>query len=350
MKHDDLATMLLADSPLTTDDAARLILELLETTGELENNDRTSLVAHCHNVIQRGAKDYAHHHQTLPFYRVVEEHLKTKVKKRPRTISEIRQICFRIMACCPHWRNHPLRTITPDECKAAIEETFGSPVMQRKAHQVLHGLFKLGLQRGLCEYNPLTRIEAPRPEEKHIQILSIPQIRRLLETACLPEHVCCAPALGIMLWAGIRPTEIERITWSQVHLKEKFIDVEPRHAKTGGARQVTIQPVLGRWLRKVCKFTPSHASITPKAWAKRWRSLRHDAKLKNWQADTLRHCFASYHLRHFRDLNALQLEMGHAGTELLRTRYLSMAGLTKEAARQFWGVRDVSAEDKASKD
>lgn len=338
-KKTNLAEKLLLPTALNTEDSARLILELLETTGEIANTDRISLLSHCRHIIQRGAELYSRENQTLPFYRVVEESIRAKSHRRARTLSEIRQYCNRIIRCCPHWRNHPLRKFTSEECSHAVETSFDTPNMQRKALVILHSLFNFGIRRELCNDNPVSRVQAPRPSEKRIPILSIAQIRKLLETALRPEHLPCAPALGIMLWTGIRPTEIERLTWSNIHISDRIIDVEPRHAKTGGARQVTIQPVLVRWLRKVCLYTPASAPVTPKAWSRRWQSLRRDAGFQEWQADTLRHSFASYHLRHFHDLNSLQLEMGHASSELLRTRYLSMGGLSAQAARQFWGKR-----------
>lgn len=342
-KKQDLANQLLDQIPLDFEDAARLILELLETTGEIEQTDRLEAMAHCRHIIQKGALTYAREKRTLPFYRVVEEHLRGKAHRRSRTIGEVGQYFKRIMIECPHWCNHPLSNFTTKDCQEAIEKTFKTNCMQRKAFNLLRGLFTFGQRRGLCSENPVNGVNVPPAEEKRIQVLNIPEIRRILETAQKPEHITCAGAVGIMLWAGIRPNEIERLRWEQIKLKERIIEVEPRHAKTGGARQVTIHPVLARWLRKVCPFTPASASVTPKAWARRWRSLRQDAGFHNWQADTLRHSFASYHLKHFKNIEALRLEMGHRGTELLRTRYLSMGGMTEQAAKQFWGITPRSS-------
>lgn len=338
-KTKDVANQLLSRSPLDEEDAARLILELLETTGEIANTDRVMVLNHCRHVLRRGTEVYARENQTLPFYRAVEDHLRAKVTRRPRTVSEIRQYCKRIMECCPHWRNHPLSSFTSKECQLAVEKSFATVTMQRKALSLLHAIFNFGKKRGLCTVNPIHGVTTPQAEEVRIRILTIPQIRTLLETAQKPEHIACAGALGIMLWAGVRPNEIDRLTWGKINLAQKTIDIEPKHAKTGGARQVTIPPILVRWLRSVCKFTPAGAKVTPRAWSRRWRSLRQDAGLRDWQADTLRHTFASYHLKYFKNLEVLRLEMGHSGTELLRTRYLSMEGLTAEAAKQFWGVR-----------
>ncbi len=336
--ENDLAEQILAATAIDKDAAARLILELLETTGEISNPDSLSVLNHCRAVIQRGAEHYAADQHTLPFYKVVEENIRAKMQLRDRTLSEIRQYSQRIIKNLPHLKNHPLRQFTPDVCRHAVETSFHTTTMRIKAYKILQGIFNFGVKRGLCQDNPIYRLEIPRKSEQRVEALSIEEIRRLLETALKPEHLACAPALGIMLWTGIRPTEVERITWSHINIKDRIIDIEPSHSKTGGARQVTIQPILARWLRKVCIYTPSNLPITPRAWTKRWRSLRRDAGFKNWQADILRHTFASYHLRYFRDLGVLQLEMGHSSADLLRTRYLSMKGITDKTAKKFWEI------------
>ncbi len=142
-----------------------------------------------------------------------------------------------------------------------------------------------------------------------------------------------------MLWAGIRPREVERLLWADVDMKDRVIYIQPKHSKTGGARQVSMQPVLLRWLKRVNPAALSHHRIIPKAWTRRWRDLREAAGFEAWKPDILRHSFASYHLKQFRDVYQLQMEMGHSSVELLRTRYLAMEGITSRAAKQFWGLR-----------
>ncbi|MFI3244115.1 MAG: tyrosine-type recombinase/integrase [Akkermansia sp.] len=338
-----LAEQLLQRTSLHPDDAARLILELLETTGKVDHGDRSETLDHCRRIIRHGADHHAKEQKTLPFYRAVQELIRAKIDRRERTIREIQQLSNRIMLQFPHVEQRPLRQFTREECLDIIEKSFSTPCMQHKAVRVLHGLFNFGIKRGLCDSNPFHLIDIPKQPEARIHILTITQIRKLLKTAQTEEHLPCAPALGIMLWAGIRPNEIERLTWANIRIKDRLIEVEPQHSKTGGARHVHMQAILIKWLRKVCTYTPSSARIIPKAWTKRWKSLRQAAGFKSWQADTLRHTYASYHLYHFKDLNALQLEMGHSSTTLLRTRYLSMAGLNDQAAKQFWGIKKKAA-------
>ena len=43
----------------------------------------------------------------------------------------------------------------------------------------------------------------------------------------------------------------------------------------------------------------------------------------------------------FKNFHLLQQEMGHASANLLRTRYLSMSGITAESASRFWDAAIV---------
>lgn len=103
-----------------------------------------------------------------------------------------------------------------------------------------------------------------------------------------------------MLYAGIRPHEVERLTWAQIDLENETIAIEARHSKTGGSRSVTIHPPLRRFHR-LLPF--------------------------RWEPDVLRHTFATYQLKQFRSYTELQYEIGHRSSSLLRTRYVNFNGL-----------------------
>ena len=143
----------------------------------------------------------------------------------------------------------------------------------------------------------------------------------------------------MMLYAGIRPHEVARLTWAQVDLRERAIYILPQHSKTGGARRVTIHKPLMKILRRYKEIT-HEKKICPPGWLRHWRELRRAAGWGSpahpWPQDALRHTFASYHLSHFRSYAELQVEIGHRDATLLRTRYLCMNGV--HASAQFWAA------------
>ncbi len=183
-------------------------------------------------------------------------------------------------------------------------------------------------------------LHKPRLQEGEVVALTWENIQRLLQIAKLAPHRDCRPALGIMLWAGVRPAEMRRLHWEDIDWDDDVIMISARHSKTGGARCITLHPVLRRWLRKLCDGEKLSGLICPLGWKKLWYNLRKEAGVLPWRQNVLRHTFASYHLKHFRNPSQLQIEMGHSTPELLRTRYLNMRGITREHARLFWSSRE----------
>lgn len=253
---------------------------------------------------------------------------------------DFRYFTRRFMKRCKGLSARRVRSITPQECSGYIEQAFDTPRQRQKARLILSGVFGTAVKRGWCDSNPVARVEAPRVVEQQVPILSPQEIEQITATAEEYQGGSCAAAVGMMLYAGIRPHEVARLSWEQVDLQERAIYILPRHSKTGGARRVTIHRPLQRILQK-----HRHADaerICPPNWLKHWRELRRaagwDSPARRWPQDALRHTFASYHLSHFRCFVELQLEIGHRDATLLRTRYVDQRGVRN--ARGFWAQSD----------
>ncbi len=283
-------------------------------------------------IIEQGIEALKKQEKTVSFEKAVEEALqaRTEAGRRARTLCDFRYITRRFMRRCKGLAKRRVRAITAQECADYMEMAFDTPSQRAKARRVLSGVFSTAMKRGWCSENPVARVEPPRVVEKRMQILKPKEIESILQAAEKYKGGICLAAVGMMLYAGIRPHEVARLTWEQVDLENKSIWILPQHSKTGGARMVTIQPPLARLL-KTCL---SNGLICPPQWLKHWRALRKQAGFTRWQPDVLRHTFASYHLRHFKDYSALQYETGHRDSSLLRTRYVDMRGV--EAAALFW--------------
>ena len=254
---------------------------------------------------------------------------------------DFRYFTRRFMKRCPGLGRRRVRAMTPQECAGYIEQAFDTPRQRQKARLILSGVFGTAVKRGWCDENPVARVEAPRVVEKQVPILSPQEIKDLRQTAAGYENGSCAAAVGMMLYAGIRPHEVARLTWTQVDLRERAIYILPQHSKTGGARRVTIHKPLLRILR--AHKRKNKEKICPASWLHHWRELRRaagwDSPARRWPQDALRHTFASYHQSHFRSFAELQLEIGHRDATLLRTRYVDQRGVRN--ARRFWGLSDT---------
>lgn len=288
-------------------------------------------VKRARRCIIAGADSLRRQEKTVTFEKAVVAALDARKDRRPRTIWDFRYFSRRFMKRCKGLAQRRVRAITSAECAEYIEVAFDTPRQRQKARMVLSGVFSTAMKRGWCDVNPVARVEVPRVVEQRIEILQPNEIERLVETARHYHGGACLAAVGMMLYAGIRPHEVARLSWDQVDLEGGSIAILPQHSKTGGARSVTIHPPLRRLL---ASCTAATGRICPPQWLWHWRRLRRSAGFTRWVPDVLRHTFASYHLRHFRSYSELQYETGHRDSSLLRTRYVNMSRAQNAAA--FW--------------
>lgn len=266
------------------------------------------------------------------FDEAVESSIRARTGRRARTLAEIRGVCRGLMRRVPGLAEYPVQSINREYCTMLVAQGRSSR-QQNKVRMILHGVFEHCRRQEWCVVNPVALVRTPLLVEQEVLPMNWDELLRLTRTARQPQHRACMPALGLMLWAGVRPAEVCRLSWADVDWEERVVVLRASHSKTGGCRHVALRAVLRAWLRRC---GPGHGPICPQNWQRRWRALRDAAGLVPWRQDVLRHTFASYHAKHFHDFARLQEEMGHRSAALLRTRYLSMNGLTASAAKRFW--------------
>ena len=288
--------------------------------------------------LEEGKKVLQLREKTVCFEKAVEEALEARKHRRTRTLCDFRYVTRRFMKRCPGLARRRVRSITPQECAAYIETAFETPRQRQKARLTLSGVFSTAMKRGWCSENPVARVDAPRVVEKTMPILTPAEAEQLVQAAREYKGGICLPAVGLMLYAGIRPHEVARLSWADVDLAGKRVNIAPKHSKTGGARPVTLlHPALH--LLNTAQ-APAPQRICPPQWLLHWREVRRRAGwnrlTRPWPQDVCRHSYASYHAARFRNLHELQLQMGHRSTDLLRTRYLNLPDDTSTTA--YWSM------------
>ena len=290
--------------------------------------------------LELGAEKLRLREKTVSFSKAVEAAIEARQAKglRKRSIGDFKYLCRRLMRINPRLAERKVRSITSAECRQYLEKAFGNSASQyKKARAIMSGVFSTAIRCGWCGSNPVAGVDVPVVRENPIGILKAQEIHVLLECAEKEDGGACLPAVGMMLYAGVRPHEVERLTWGQVDLEHGSISIPAQHSKTGGARRVSIAKPLARILRAYARGD-AKTQICPANWRQKWRRVRRVAgwggEGKAWRPDVLRHTFATYHLSHYRNYTALQWEMGHRSSALLRTRYVDMSETGQPAA--FW--------------
>ena len=223
-----------------------------------------------------------------------------------------------------------IATITAVECDDWLRDLRLSAQSRNNFRAVLSVLFSYGAARGYCVSNPIEKTSKAKVTDKPVEVLTPEQTWRLLESAA-PDMV---PYFAIGAFAGLRPAELERLEWDDVHLDRDFIEVSAAKSKTASRRLVTILPNLKAWLKPIAYFKGPITPLNPRV--KLHAALKR-AAIERWPSNVLRHGFASYHLARFHDAAALALQMGHTTTKMLFTHYREV--VSPEAAEAYWKLQ-----------
>jgi integrase len=211
----------------------------------------------------------------------------------------------------------------------------------------LRAVFNFGIRRGWCVQNPVKRIEMHSLKMRK-EILANAQVTALLKAVCdtdfelLPYHILC-------IFAGIRPKEVERLSWSNINMDEHFIEVPDEKSKTAVRRIVDMEQPLVRWLDYYVKAGGSIGDgVTPTSnLRKRLRAVRKVAGIEQWPQDAPRRTFASCWLAIHSDVNRLNNLMGHTSPEMLWRHYHK--AVTQNQAKAFWRIEPPPVERGNSK-
>ncbi len=325
---------MLREQGISLGEAAQLVCELVNCVGMQHAFD----MQECVRRLQDAREVLRESNPKLTLEEGVKRLLEAKMHRREATRRELAYYTGKILRNNPKLAAREMRHISSRMCLDMLEQTFAKQSCRHKARIILHGLFAYCCRMGWLKNNPVCALPmAPLPE-KEKRPLSLHEITRLLRTALLPKHRACAAAVGIMLWGGVRPAEVMRLRWGDIHFESRSITLYAAQSKTGGSRIVSMSPPLIRWLRRNRGDKSDADAICPRGWIKRWGELHRACGLHPWVPDVLRHSFASYHAAHYRDLASLQYEMGHRSQQMLRFRYISANGITRQTAAAFWSA------------
>ncbi len=276
-------------------------------------------------TIQLGVDELAKRGHTVSLREAAWASVEARKDLRPATRRDLRHFVRRILRV-EGAADMPLRSMSTADCKRILAAAFGaSPSSYRKGRVILSSVFSYGIRQEWADSNPVTRIEVPAVQEKHIEPLTPEEVEKLQATASRPEFRDMRFSLSLMLYGGIRPTEVSRLQDGDINWEEGHVIIRPRASKSGGGRAVPLRGVRG--IRKRERFIPRN-------WKRKWQALRRAARFRHWVPDVCRHTFATYHAAMFRNLPELQLEMGHRDTSLLRSRYMVPA--RRKDAEAFW--------------
>ena len=228
------------------------------------------------------------------------------------------------------WTGHMVSAIDSDELEAWYEVTFSSSGYRAHEIRTIRPAFSWAVRRKMIKESPFSRMEGVKVKRKPIVIYSPDEAARLMAACPMDARA----AFALLLFAGVRPKELTRLTWKNI--RDGYIHITADIAKTQQVRNIELEPNCCAWLESTGEHEPD-TPICPPDWVRRARAIRAAAGVHSLP-DTPRHSYASYHYAAHKDTATLKSNMGHApNSDTLFIHYRAAA--TPRDAQRYWAIQ-----------
>jgi len=209
-----------------------------------------------------------------------------------------------------------------------------------KAHyrRALHHMFQYAIVLKACPSNPVTEAVKPKAKPSSTKVLRPTQLAALL--ASVDDEIL--PAIAISFFAGVRRSELLRLDWSEIDLRDGTIEITAENAKTAQRRLIPMSNNLKAWLKPFAKHE-GHVVGSEGILRGGLKRACKAAKIKDWPRNAGRHSYASYHLAEHDDPGKLSIALGHPHPLMLHKHYKAI--VTVKAAKQYWGITPTKADN-----
>jgi len=269
---------------------------------------------------------------TIPVRQAIDELLASR-KAAGLSVIYLRDLKYRLGRFVKSFQDRNVASVRTREVAEFLQSLGVGPVTRNTFRRDVRTLFSFCVEHGYCTENPAaSKATLAKERRQEVEVLTIEQARKLLEMSSRET----LPYWAIGLFAGLRPSEIRKLQWTDCDFEHSLIAV--RSSKTGRKRYVTMQDNLIKWLE------PHRRDSGPVVDAVNfWRQYREDrraagwraAGLSDWPANVVRHSFGSYWLAQFNDINALALQMGNSPAVI--EEHYRQAVKPREAHR-YWAI------------
>lgn len=146
----------------------------------------------------------------------------------------------------PFFEDFPLTAILPKDCQKILNNIMqeGKTRLWEDIYTLLKQFFEYAFENFLIEKNPMARIKFIKSERVTGTALSLTEERRLLNFVLETKY---APDILLMLYAGLRPCEIE-----SAEIDKNFVTSlnrkQKKKSKVVKTKRIPITPMLKRYL------------------------------------------------------------------------------------------------------
>ena len=199
--------------------------------------------------IVEAAREYAHRHQqnmpkkTVP--QAVDEMIALREKDGTSDayLKVLRAHLGHFKAAC----QNNLTSLTSTMLRDYFQSLPVSARTKNNARATIGAFLKFCKQSGWLPRDHEGITDVPKLKDRGSEVIEIYSPKEFSEILAVarPEMI---PFLTIGAFSGLRTAEIERLDWSEIHLKERFIEIKAAKAKTASRRLAQVPENLAKWL------------------------------------------------------------------------------------------------------
>ncbi len=283
------------------------------------------------NAVAFFEKHYRPEIATIGIHQACEQFLASRTGRSEQTVEYYRK-CLRLL-------------ITPDPNKqvhgfttwdmATALSGYDHIGTQRTYRRGLNAFFNWAVRAKYCLENPCDHLEALPRQKRDVVILRLGEVRQLLSASCRYQEGVMAASIAIMLFAGLRPSELSDLTPADVREGNLIISGGKMEGKI--KRRVPIVPVLASWL-ETYPFTG-----VPKNWYKKVEVLKRAVQPEQWVSDILRHTSISYQIERDEDIGKVATRNGTSDS-MITLHYRDVVEDPADVTA-FWALTPESVKD-----
>lgn len=283
-------------------------------------------------------------HANPPLGVLLDAHLaeqETAHQRNALALTTIKGLRVRVPQLRARFGTVPVRELGRDDVDAFISDELAkgsAPRTVRNLVAVLSAVLSQAIRDELIRVNPADRAKLPRPVVP-VSILTPSQLRPLI------KHADPRTRHWIMFgaFAGLRSSEIVRLTWDDIDPDEGQLYVAPGKTKNA-ERWVTLTPPLVAYLESPVIEAEMSRSGTDRrvlnacdAHLRRLRETTYAKATQRVPRNALRHSYGSHHLVGYGNPAGTAMEMGHYSPQQTFAAY--RRAVKKKQAAQYWALR-----------
>jgi integrase len=195
-------------------------------------------------------------------------------------------------------------------------------------------MFDVAWKQGYIKENPCLKLPTVKLRQEPPKIFTPTEAKKILKISRRKTRGLL-PYIVLGMFAGVRPEEMEKLTWGALDTKHGTITIDVAAAKTSRRRIVPLHATARAWM-KLCKAgKPTALILPPKVTLRRYRRKIRDAAKIEWAQDILRHTAGSYLLALHKNAHEVAVMLGNSA-RILERHYKNLVNETH--CKAFWAL------------